>query len=138
MAGKSLSEIAEKMRDIDICMLSTHAEGGEIAARPMSNNAQVEYDGDSYFFTREETRMVDDIGRDPTVSLAFNGRDHFCVAVEGKASVIRDKAAFEAHWTPDLDHWFEDGIDTPGIVMLKVHADRVHYWAGEENGEVRV
>ncbi len=47
MAKKDLSDIAEKMRDIDIAMLSTHSDNGTIAARPMSNNRQVDYDGDS-------------------------------------------------------------------------------------------
>lgn len=138
MSDRTLSDLAEKMREIDICMLSTHGEDGEIAGRPMSNNADVDYDGDSYFFTTEETRMVSDIDRDPTVGLAFTGKDFFCVAVEGKATLLRDKATFEAHWTPDLDRWFEDGADTPGLVMIKVSAERVHYWDGEDNGEVKV
>ena len=138
MSQKSLSDIAEKMRDIDIAMLSTHTDGGAIAGRPMSNNRQVEYDGDSYYFTWERSRMVQDIQRDARVGLAFQGRKGFAVAVEGQAEVIHDKARFEEHWTKDLDDWFEDGADTDGLVMIKVHADRVHYWDGEDNGEVRV
>ena len=47
MADLSLSDISEKMRDIDFTMRSTRTEGGAIAARPMSNNREVEYDGDS-------------------------------------------------------------------------------------------
>ncbi|MFC7553714.1 hypothetical protein ACFQU7_17940 [Pseudoroseomonas wenyumeiae] len=47
MTQLSLSDLSEKMRDIDIAMLSTHAEDGSIASRPMSNNGQVEYQGDS-------------------------------------------------------------------------------------------
>jgi hypothetical protein len=38
MSRKSLAEIAKQMAGIDIAILSTHAEGGEIANRPMSNN----------------------------------------------------------------------------------------------------
>ncbi len=58
------------------------------------------------------------------------------VAVEGKAAVIRDKAQFKAHWTPDLEVWFQQGIDTPGLVLLQVHARRIKYWEGEEEGEI--
>jgi general stress protein 26 len=47
MPQMSLSDISEKMRDIDIAMLCTHTEGGAIAGRPMSNNREVDYDGDS-------------------------------------------------------------------------------------------
>ena len=138
MSDKTLAEIAEKMRDIDITMLSTKTDGGAIAARPMSNNREVEYNGDSFYFTWERSRMIDDIRRDSKVGLAFQGRKGFAVAVEGQAEVIKEKASFEAHWTKDLDDWFEDGADTPGLVMIKVRAERVHYWDGEDNGEVRV
>jgi general stress protein 26 len=138
MADKSLSDIAEKMRDIDITMLSTKTDGGAIAARPMSNNRDVEYDGDSFYFTWERSRMVEDIKRDPKVGLAFQGNKGFAVSVEGQAEVIKEKASFAEHWTKDLDDWFKDGVDTEGLVLIKVRAERVHYWDGEDNGEVRV
>ena len=135
---KTLQELAKKMRDIDLAVLSTHTEGGEIAGRPMSNNGDVDYDGDSYYFTWNRSRMVQDIERDPRVALAFQGKKAFFVAVEGRAEVIRDRGSFKAHWTPDLDRWFKDGVDTEGLAMLKVRAQRIHYWDGEEDGEIRV
>jgi general stress protein 26 len=82
--------------------------------------------------------MVSDIERNPKVSLTFQGKQFFSIAVEGKAEVVRDKKAFEEHWTKDLDDWFKDGIDTKGVAMIKVHADRIHYWSGEEDGEVKL
>jgi general stress protein 26 len=48
------------MAGIDFTMLQTHA-GGQIAGRPMSNNGDVDYDGDSWFFTMEDTDMVREI-----------------------------------------------------------------------------
>ncbi|MHB2264187.1 pyridoxamine 5'-phosphate oxidase family protein [Aliihoeflea sp. PC F10.4] len=82
--------------------------------------------------------MVTDIEADPAVSLAFQGEDMFMVTIQGKALVIRDKAQFEAHWNSDLDEWFEDGIETDGVVMIKVSADRVHYWDDEDDGEIKL
>lgn len=139
---KTLADLSKAMRDIDFAMLSTHTDGGAIAARPMSNNQQVDYDGDSYYFTMQDTRTVADIERDPQVSLSFLGKSGmlgmrpFFVAVEGHADLVRDKTAFEERWSPDLDRWFERGIDTPGLVMIHVRAGRVHYWDGEDEGEV--
>lgn len=138
MTHKSLSEIAQKMRDIDIAMLSTHAVNGQIGSRPMSNNRDVEYDGNSYYFTWEKSLMVSDIEADPNVSLAFQGEDGFFVAVEGKAEISRDKATFKKHWKPEFDEWFEDGIDTKGVAMIKVHAERATYWEGMDEGEVKL
>lgn len=140
---KTLGDLAKEMRDIDFTMLSTRTEDGSIAARPMSNNRDVDYDGDSWFFTHGDTRTVGDIGRDPNVGLSLQGKGGLLgkppifIAAEGRAEVIRDKAAFAEHWVPDLERWFPQGIDTPGLALIKVRADRIHYWDGEEEGEVR-
>ena len=36
----------------------------------------------------------------------------------------------------DLDRWFPEGIDTPGILLIKVSAIEIEYWDGEENGRI--
>lgn len=142
MADKTLEDISEAMRDIDFCLLSTKSDGGAIAARPMSNNREVDYDGDSIFFTWADSRTVEDIGRDPQVGIGFHGKDSLLgkpgifIAVEATAQVIRDKAEFAEHWTKDLDRWFKQGVDTPNLAMIRCSADRIHYWDGEEEGEV--
>ena len=144
MSDWTFSDITEKVRDIDFAMLLTRTESGEIAGRPMSNNRDVEYDGDSFFFTWEQARSVADIERDPKVALSYSGSKGLLgqppvfIAIQGEAELIRDKAEFEAHWTKDLERWFENGVDTPGLVLIKVHANRIHYWDGENEGEVVV
>jgi general stress protein 26 len=143
MSKVSLAEIAREMAGIDIAILSTHTENGEIANRPMSNNGDVAYDGTSYYFTYEQARVVSDIGRNPKVALGFSSEaglfsKGIYVAVEGSAELIRDKAAFKQHWTSDLDKWFDNGIDTPGIVLIKVKAKRATYWKGRDEGEVEL
>jgi general stress protein 26 len=142
VAEMTLEEIAEKMRDIDFAILSTRTEGGALAARPMSNNREVDFDGDSYFFALDSTRTAGDIARDPQVGLGYQaksgllGMKPFFITVEGRAELIRDKARFAEHWNPDLDRWFEQGIDTPGLVLIKVAAERLHYWDGYDEGEL--
>ena len=142
MAELKLTDISEKMRDIDFAMLSTRTEGGALSGRPMSNNRQVEFDGDSYFFTCEDKRSVADIRRDPNVGLTYQsksgmlGMKPFFIAVEGRAELIQDKSRFAEHWTKDLDVWFKDGVDTPGLVLIKVAAQRLHYWDGFDEGEI--
>jgi general stress protein 26 len=139
---KTLADLAEIMRNIDFTMLSTKTADGGIAARPMSNNGDVEYDGDSWFFALDSTHTVHEIGADPNVGMTLHGNTSLLgkppifIAAEGKAEIIRDKAVFAEHWVADLERWFKDGIDTPDLVLIKVHADRVHYWDGEDQGEV--
>ena len=144
MNEMSLKDLAETIADIDFTMLSTRAQSGEIAARPMSNNGDVEYDGDSWFFTSEETQMISDIERDPHIGLSLQGKSGLLgkppifISIEAKAELVRDKIAFQQHWNKDLDRWFKQGVDTPGIVLIKAHAHRIKYWDGMDEGEVKV
>jgi general stress protein 26 len=142
MASKTLTDLAEKMRDIDYAMLVTRTVGGAVAARPMSNNRDVDYNGDSFYFTTEDTQMVADIEADPNVGLTFQaragiiGQRPFFLAVEGTARLIRELNQLEQHWTSDLERWFPDGIDTPGLLLIHVRAARVQYWDGQDEGVV--
>jgi general stress protein 26 len=108
----------------------------------MSNNRQVEFDGDSYFFTCDGTRTVSDIRREPCVGLSYQGKSGvlgmkpFFITVEGRAELIDDKGRFAEHWTKDLDAWFKEGVDTPGLLLVKVEAERLHYWDGYEEAEI--
>lgn len=140
----TLPELSKKMKSFDYCFLSTHSENGTVAGRPMSNNGDVEYDGDSFFFTSDDTLTVADIRRDPKVALSFQGPKHLLggpglmIAVEGGAELIRDKAAFREHWVKDVERYFPDGIDSPNLMLIKVRATRIHYWDGEEQGEIKL
>lgn len=143
MSDMKLEDLSKAMADIDFTMLATHSDGGAVAMRPMSNNGDVKYEGDSYFFALSETRTVRDIEKDPRVSLSLQGKKilpgpPMFIAVEGRAELIRDKAIFEKHWNKDLSFYFEEGIDTPGLVLIKVKAGRIHYWNGKDEGEVTV
>lgn len=144
MGDLTLKDISKKIADIDFAMLQTHTEGGQIAARPMSNNGDAEYDGDSWFFLTDDTRTYADIQRDPKVGLSYQGSKGLFgsppifIQIEGQAELIRDRALFAKHWTSDLERWWKDGIDTPGLALLKVHATRIHYWDGEDEGELKV
>ena len=142
---KSLADISEAMRDIDFCMLVSRTEDGSIGGRPMSNNREVEYEGTSRFFTYADTRMARDIARDGAVGLTYQGKAGLLgvvgkpgmfIHVEGAARLVRDKGRFAEHWDKSLDRWFEQGIDTPGLVLIEVDARRIHYWDGEDEGEV--
>lgn len=144
MSTMSFEDLASKIKKIDFCMLSTHDSVGKISSRPMSNNGDVEYDGDSWFFSYDDTRKIAEIKGNDDVSLTFTeppsllGRPGIFIAIQGNASIVRDKTTFEEHWVSGLERWFPEGIDATGLVLIKVMASSVYYWDGEENGEVDV
>jgi general stress protein 26 len=144
MGSKTLEDISETMRDIDFAVLSTRTVDGAIAGRPMSNNREVDFKGHSYFFALEHTRVIADIEHDPQVGLSYQSKSGllhnkpFFITVEGFAELIRDKGSFADHWTKDLDTYFKRGVDTPDLVLIKVSAERMHYWDGGEEGEIVV
>jgi general stress protein 26 len=129
----ALRRIGELTRDIDICMLVTRADGG-LRGRPMSNNGEVEYDGDTWFFSYRDTPKVDEIGADPRVALAYVATElGTWLSIEGTAVVVEDDERKRELWQEDLKTWFEAGPDDDRLVLIKVRADRVHGWAeGEE------
>ena len=125
--------IAELLRDIDICMLVTRADG-TVRGRPMSNNGKVEFDGDTWFFTYRDTPKVEEIEADPRVELAYVGTERGAwISIEGSAEVVEDDERKADLWEKSLEQWFPEGPEDDKLVLLKVSADRVHAWAdGEE------
>ena len=138
MADKKLSEISSKMRKLDICMLTTQNSRGSLNSRPMSNNGDVEYEGHSYFFSYENSSAVKDIEVNPQVSLGFEGPKRLYISVTGRAKIVRNRARMEEHWLKELERWFEQGLDTPGIVMIHVRGARIKYWQDEDQGQVKI
>lgn len=144
MADLGLHDLSKKMAKLDFAMMATRSSQGTMTARPMSNNGDVDYRGDSYFFAYADSRKITDLRADPHVTLSYTGAvgmlggPPLFVTVEGMATLIEDKQAFADHWTKDLDRYFPDGIDTPGVVMIRVDAKAIRYWDGSDEGEITV
>jgi general stress protein 26 len=128
-----LEAVAGMLAKLDICMMTTRAPGGDLHGRPMSNNGEVEYDGDSWFFAFGDSRKIVEIEADEHVELAFidtpNGT---WINVEGAATIVRDDVERKrALWLDDLDRWFPEGPEDPNVVLIKVRARHIDAWAGE-------
>ena len=126
-------EIARMLKDIDICMLVTRADGA-LRGRPMSNNGKVEFDGDSWFFSYRDSGKVREIASSPAVELAYMATDDGTwISVEGTAEVVEDDERKRDLWDDGLAEWFTTGPDDDRVVLLKVRAERIHGWAnGQE------
>ena len=132
----TIKDLAKIMRKQDIAMLTTR-HGDDSAVRPMSNNKDVDFDGDTYFFTTNDTTTVSDIKAHNRVSVSYQDNDDdIYISLTGTASLHTDRETQEAHWQDKLEQWFDGGLDTPGLTLIKVDADRVHHWVGRKEGEL--
>ena len=129
-----LAKLREIVKAVDICMLTTVDERGDLHSRPMSNNRDVEFDGDLWFFTYGSSHKVDEVGRVPKVNASFADIDNQLYAsLTGQAEVVRDRAKIEELWKPELRAWFPEGVNTPDIALLKVTVERAEYWDGSQS-----
>ncbi len=131
---EKLAKLREIVKAVDICMLTTVDERGDLHSRPMSNNREVELDGDLWFYTYGSSHKVDEVGRVPKVCASFadvDGQQY--ASLTGRAEVVRDRAKIEELWQPQLKAWFPEGVDTPDIALLKLTVERAEYWDGSQS-----
>lgn len=134
-----ITEVADMMRDLDFCLMTTQDGHGALRSRPMSNNGEVEFDGDVWFFSGASTRKVADIEATPAVVLNYARTEDFTfIAMSGKAQIVRDAAKKRELWQTELERWFTDGPDSDDVVLIKVTPTTVAYWMGEKDGELEL
>ena len=137
--AESIKKVAEMMRDIDFCMFTTASTEGGMYGRPMSNNGEVEFDGDIWFFSGADTRKIKEIKADPRVHLSYVDTQNFrFIAMSGEAEIVRDRDKKRELWLDELKRWFPDGPDSKDVVLIKVHPTLVAYWTGDGDGEIKL
>lgn len=137
MKKASIKTIAAKMKNLDFCMMITQDGRNSFHSRPMSNNGKVEYDGNSWFFTYEDSNKVRQIEANAKVSLVYQNDDMMFIECYGHATIIRQKSIMAEKWLDELSRWFPEGLETRGLCLIKVAATRVQFWHKEEEGEYK-
>lgn len=119
--------MTELIRDGRICMMTTMTADGRHVSRPMGLQ-EAEFDGDLWFFAYSDSSKVAEIRQNPQVNVAFTTKKDAWVSVSGRAEVVDDRAKAAELWNPFLKAWFPDGLDTPTLTLIKVHAESAEYW----------
>ena len=123
----SRAKVTELIRAGRICMFTTMTPDGRHVSRPMGLQ-EVEFDGDLWFFAYEDSPKIAEIAAHPQVNVAFGTKSNAWVSVSGPAEVVHDRGKAEELWSPMLKAWFPEGLDTPGLTLIKVHAESAEYW----------
>jgi len=122
---EGIKKVAELMDGANIGTLTT-LDGTRLVSRPMGLQ-KLEFDGDLWFFTYKQSNKVAEITKNPQVNVAFENNNAW-ISIAGTAEVVDDKAKAKELWNVFLKAWFEDGLETEGLTLLKVSADAAEYW----------
>src|SRR5215213_9397755 len=140
MAEKTEQEKRETVKnlvkDARICMLTTMTADGKHVSRPMALQ-DVEFDGDLWFFAYSDSDVIAQIQQNPQVNVSFSdSRQNAWTSVSGTAVRIDDRAKAEELWSAPLKAWFPEGLETPNLTLIKVHADTAEYWESAHSSRV--
>jgi general stress protein 26 len=140
MAEKTEQEKRDTVRDLvkeaRIGMLTTMTTDGRHVARPMALQ-DVEFDGDLWFFAYSDSDVVAQVNANPQVNVSFSdSKQHAWISISGTARQTDDRAQAEKLWNPMLKAWFPDGLETPNLTLIKVHAETAEYWESAHSSRV--
>jgi general stress protein 26 len=134
MGDTRAEELRKLVNDIEIAMMTTRREDGQLVSRPMA--IQKEAPGaDFWFVTARDTDKVLELTRDPHVNLAFyKDRTREFVSVSGTAVLTDDRELIRRLYAPDWKMWFEDqggafdgSADDPRLLLIGVTAVSAHF-----------
>lgn len=115
------------IKDARVAMLTSEREGS-LYSRPMVAS-QTSFDGSLWFFTRKSSPKVAEVEAHRQVNVAYaSSTEHSYVSLAGRAVLVDDRAAIDAHWNEWIKTWFPDGKDDPDIALIRVDVDTAEYW----------
>ena len=133
---KAIPQIATLINQIDICLFATRGDDGQLHARPMSNNGQVEWDGQSWFFAPTDGRLVTELRADPAAVAAYRAEEGFAfVSVSGRATIETDQELKKRYWLDDLERWFPNGPSDPDVALIRLDAEEAQWWTEDGDGK---
>ena len=126
------SEALEKIRELvgkaKNCFFCTTAADGRTGTRPM-NVRKVDDRGDLWFLSASDSQQKEELARDPSVQLYFQGSSHSdFLHLRGRATISTDRSKVDELWEPVIKTWFTGGKDDPRITVIRVTPTDGYYW----------
>ena len=126
--AEARARVTELVKESRICMLTTTTDDGSQVSRPMGLQ-ESEFDGILWFFSLADADVAKQVQAHPQVNVSFaNPKATTWVSIAGTASQEFDKGKASLLWTPFLEPWFPDGIETPGLTLIRVQAAHGQWW----------
>ena len=133
---ESLKYLQDEIKDIRTAMLTTYNEGKGFHSRPMGT-ADVDDEGNVWFFTNEYSPKASEISVENSVSLTYSDpKNHTYLSITGEASLVDDKEKMKELWNPFIKAFFPQGLDDPKLILLKVKLNDAEYWDSSSSNMV--
>ena len=125
----SRQKVVDLIKHVDYAVFGTRSVGGQtLHARPMAYRS-VEADGDLWFFTKRQSRKVEEISSDPHTLVCFaDPKNQVFVSMTGTSHVVSDRAKVKELWTELYRTWFPGGPDDEEVVVIRVEPEHAEYW----------
>lgn len=125
-----MAEAEEKLWEIveesEIALLITLADGYP-RVRPMTLIAYEE-EGGVWFATSKSSRKVEEIEKNPKVTVCFLDLEGSAYAqLFGQAEIIEDREVKEEFWDEEWEEYWE-GPEDPDYVLIHVQVDKAEYY----------
>jgi len=129
----ALDKLRELVKHGDICMFTTVDKEAHVNSRPLTT-ADVDEEGNIWFFTNEFSEKVHELSTDNTVYLIYSNPDkNKYLNIRGSCVLVVNKEKNEALWNPFLKAWFPNGLDDPKLCLLKVMTEEASFWNSSSN-----
>lgn len=137
-ASENLQIVGNIIEDVRVAMMTTFGSDGLPASRPMWVQ-EVDQFGQIWFFTSTSSYLVQQVRQNPKVHVTFaDSRKNKFLTAHAMATEVQDHQKMKQLWDPTLKAWFKEGLETPGIVLLKLQMDDAEYWDSPNSAVVRI
>lgn len=120
------AKIWDAIEGIRTAMFVSRGKSG-LHARPMSAIVRRE-EGRIWFLTSRETAKTCEIEANPDVSVTFSNGTSTHVAVNGRATLVDERAHVKDLWSIAAQAFYPDGPTDPDIVAIKVEPEIAELW----------
>jgi general stress protein 26 len=128
--GHQMTDTREHLHDLlsgfRSAMLMTRASDGKSHVRPMAV-AKLGPNEELYFATGLASPKVDEISKNPEVTVSFQSSSEFA-ALYGTARVVTDRVLIDKLWSEAWKVWFPGGKEDPNLCLLAVAPNSAEYW----------
>lgn len=133
---ESLKYFRNEINEVKTAMLTTYTPDKGFSSRPMGT-ADVDEEGNIWFFTNEYSEKASEISVENTVSLTYSDpKNHTYLSIMGEAEFVHDMAKMEQLWNPFVKAFFPEGLDDPKLTLLKITPTDAEYWDSNSSSMV--